>query len=61
MPEQKPSSQTAIVDQALSPGKPVEHGVWVLQTGQPLSAATTDHMLQQIRKDRDLANLGKRK
>jgi hypothetical protein len=49
------------VGQALSPGKPVEHGVWVLQTGQPLSAATTDHMLQQIRKDRDLANLGKRK
>ncbi len=36
-----------------------EHGVWVIHTGQPLSASATDEMLQQIRKERDLANLGK--
>jgi AbrB family looped-hinge helix DNA binding protein len=33
-----------------------EHGVWVLHTGQPLPAAATDKMLQQIRDERDLAN-----
>lgn len=36
-----------------------EHGVWVFHTGQPLPAAVTDRMLQQIREERDLANLGK--
>jgi AbrB family looped-hinge helix DNA binding protein len=36
-----------------------EHGVWVIHTGQPLSASVTDEMLQQVRKERDLANLGK--
>lgn len=36
-----------------------EHGVWVIHTGQLLSASATDEMLQQIRKERDLANLGK--
>ena len=36
-----------------------EHGVWVIHTGQPLSASVTDEMLQRIRKERDLANLGK--
>ena len=36
-----------------------EHGVWVIHTGQPLSASVTDEMLQQIRKERDRANLGK--
>jgi AbrB family looped-hinge helix DNA binding protein len=36
-----------------------EHGVWVFHTGQPLSASTTDRVLQQIREERDLANLGK--
>lgn len=36
-----------------------EHGVWVFRTGQPLLASTTDEMLQQIREERDLANLGK--
>lgn len=35
-----------------------EHGVWVFRTGQPLPASATDHMLQQIREERDLANLG---
>jgi AbrB family looped-hinge helix DNA binding protein len=36
-----------------------EHGVWVFHTGQPLPASVTDEMLQRIREDRDLANLGK--
>src|SRR5450759_4303473 len=35
-----------------------EHGVWVFYTGQPLPASATDEMLQQIRQERDLANLG---
>jgi AbrB family looped-hinge helix DNA binding protein len=37
-----------------------EHGVWVLHTGQPLSASTTDTVLEQVRQNRDLANLGSR-
>jgi len=36
-----------------------EHGVWVFHSGQPLSASVTDEILQQIREERDLANLGK--
>ncbi len=36
-----------------------EHGVWVFHSGQPLPASATDEMLQQIREERDLANLGK--
>jgi AbrB family looped-hinge helix DNA binding protein len=36
-----------------------EHGVWVFHAGQPLPAAATDEMLQKIREERDLANLGK--
>ena len=36
-----------------------EHGVWVFHAGQPLPASATDQMLQQIREERDLANLGK--
>jgi AbrB family looped-hinge helix DNA binding protein len=35
-----------------------EHGVWVFYTGQPLPGSATDEMLQQIRQERDLANLG---
>jgi AbrB family looped-hinge helix DNA binding protein len=35
-----------------------EHGVWVFRTGQSLPASATDSMLQNIRKQRDLANLG---
>jgi AbrB family looped-hinge helix DNA binding protein len=37
-----------------------EQGVWVFRTGKPMSASTTDDLLQQIREDRDLANLGER-
>ena len=35
-----------------------EHGVWVFHSGQPLPASATDEMLQQIREERDSANLG---
>jgi AbrB family looped-hinge helix DNA binding protein len=35
-----------------------EHGVWVFRTGRPLPASATDEMLQRIREERDLANLG---
>jgi AbrB family looped-hinge helix DNA binding protein len=34
-----------------------EHGVGVLHTGQPLSATLTDAVLQQIREERESANL----
>jgi hypothetical protein len=33
--------------------------VWVFHAGQPLPASATDEMLQQLREERDLANLGK--
>ncbi|HVR09921.1 MAG TPA: AbrB/MazE/SpoVT family DNA-binding domain-containing protein [Thermoanaerobaculia bacterium] len=36
----------------------MEQGVWVFRTGQPLSAAATDEVIQQLRKERDLTNLG---
>jgi AbrB family looped-hinge helix DNA binding protein len=35
-----------------------EQGVWVLRTGQPLLASTTDDVLQRIREGRDLGQLG---
>ena len=38
-----------------------EHGVWVFHTGQAMPTSTTDEMLQLIREERDLANLGKGK
>jgi bifunctional DNA-binding transcriptional regulator/antitoxin component of YhaV-PrlF toxin-antitoxin module len=36
-----------------------EQGVWVFHAGQPLPGSATDEMLQKIREERDLANLGK--
>jgi AbrB family looped-hinge helix DNA binding protein len=36
-----------------------EHGVWVFHSDEPLTASATDDMLQQIREERDLANLAK--
>ena len=36
-----------------------ERGVWVFHAGPPLPASVTDEMLQRIREERDLANLGK--
>ncbi len=35
-----------------------ERGVWVYRSGQSLQASATDAMLQQVRAERDLANLG---
>lgn len=37
-----------------------EHGVWVFRTGKPLPASVTDGLLQQIREERDDANLGEK-
>jgi AbrB family looped-hinge helix DNA binding protein len=36
-----------------------EHGVWVFHSGQALPASATDEMLDQIRQERDMENLGK--
>ena len=36
-----------------------EHGVWVFHSVEPLPASATDEMLQKIREERDMANLGK--
>jgi AbrB family looped-hinge helix DNA binding protein len=33
-----------------------ERGVWVYRTGRPLTAATTDETLRQIREERDRAH-----
>jgi hypothetical protein len=33
--------------------------VWVFYAGLPLTATVTDDILQHIREERDLANLGK--
>lgn len=35
-----------------------ERGVWVFRTGEPLSAEATDEMIQRVREERDLSNLG---
>jgi len=35
-----------------------EQGVWVFRTGQPLTAAVTDEVLERIREERDRANRG---
>jgi AbrB family looped-hinge helix DNA binding protein len=36
-----------------------EQGVWVFYSGAPLPASASDNMLQLIREERDLADLGK--
>jgi AbrB family looped-hinge helix DNA binding protein len=36
-----------------------EHGVWVFHSDEPLPASATDDLLQRIREQRDMANLGK--
>jgi AbrB family looped-hinge helix DNA binding protein len=33
-----------------------ERGIWVYRTGRPLTAATTDQTLRQIREERDQKN-----
>lgn len=35
-----------------------EQGIWVFHAGQAMSAARSEEMLQRIRAERDLANLG---
>jgi AbrB family looped-hinge helix DNA binding protein len=35
-----------------------EKGVWVFRSGQPLSAATADQVLKDIREQRDSQNMG---
>jgi AbrB family looped-hinge helix DNA binding protein len=35
-----------------------EQGVWVLRTGQPMPASSTDDMLQRIREGRDPGHVG---
>lgn len=34
-----------------------EQGVWTLRTGEAISPVMTDRLLQQIRRERDAANL----
>ena len=36
-----------------------EHGVWVFHSGGPLAPSATDNMLELLREERDIANLGK--
>jgi AbrB family looped-hinge helix DNA binding protein len=38
-----------------------ELGVWVFDSGEPLSAATVDETIEQIRRERDERNLGRRR
>jgi AbrB family looped-hinge helix DNA binding protein len=38
-----------------------EHGVWVFRAGEPLSASSTDKVVQTIRDDRDRSNFGRRR
>jgi len=35
-----------------------EQGVWVFRTGQRLHSSATDDVIEQLRSERDLANLG---
>ena len=36
-----------------------EHGIWMFNNRQQLPAAAIDEMLEQLRRERDLENLGK--
>ncbi len=36
-----------------------KRGVWVFRSGEPLSAATVQETLEQVRRERDDRNLGK--
>lgn len=35
-------------------------GVWVFHSGEPLAASTVEETIEQIRRERDLHNVGKR-
>jgi AbrB family looped-hinge helix DNA binding protein len=36
-----------------------KHGVWVFQAGEPLTQATVEKTVQQVREEREAQNLGK--
>jgi AbrB family looped-hinge helix DNA binding protein len=36
-----------------------KHGVWVYRAGEPLSQAVVQETLRQVRRERDVENLGK--
>ena len=36
-----------------------KHGIWVYRAGEPLSAATVEKTVRQIRRERDLLNASK--
>jgi len=38
-----------------------EDGIWVFRIGEPLSAAATDAVLEELRDERDRKNMGNRK
>jgi AbrB family looped-hinge helix DNA binding protein len=38
-----------------------ESGIWVFRTGEPLRATVTDEVLEEVRTERDRANLGGRR
>jgi AbrB family looped-hinge helix DNA binding protein len=38
-----------------------ELGVWVFDSGEPLSASTVEETIEQIRRERDERNLGRRR
>lgn len=58
----KPRTLDALLRSAPeTPSLTKEQGVWVLLTGQPLPASAIDEVIQEVREERDLANLGKKK
>ena len=38
-----------------------KQGIWVYRSGEPLSQATVDKTVQEVRQDRENRNLGKRR
>ena len=57
------SQDDCITLRPLRGGAPLKkkHGVWVLHTGEPLSAATVEETLEQVRRERDDLNAGPRR
>jgi AbrB family looped-hinge helix DNA binding protein len=35
-----------------------KHGIWVYRTGEPLTSAEVEKTIRQVRRERDLENLG---
>jgi AbrB family looped-hinge helix DNA binding protein len=38
-----------------------KYGVWVFDSGEPLSASTVEETIEQVRRERDERNLGRRR